>query len=211
MCVPPRSAPRASPASPAPSRRTTGLGPVTSMTVEGIPGSSPPSSAAATPARIAPGTSSSRHGSGPPGRFALVATTTPSRATIAAVGPERAGTRTPIVSGRPAHSQRKRPAGLGTTSVNGPGNRARAIAAGRPPSSGIQLEQHVDARGDDGGGLDRLPPLEPVEVGGRLLVEGAADEAVDRVGRKNGELSVSERPGDALDLAHVRRPSTTRS
>ena len=46
---------------------STGAAPVRSMTVDGVPGSSPPSTANATPSRISAGTSSSRRGSRPPG------------------------------------------------------------------------------------------------------------------------------------------------
>ena len=57
---------RASTAGTAPSRRTRGSRPVRSMTVEGVPGSSPPSSTAATRSMISAGTSSRRRGSGSP-------------------------------------------------------------------------------------------------------------------------------------------------
>src|SRR5919106_123816 len=69
--------PRASAAGTAPSRSTRGSSPVRSSTVDGVPGSSPPSTTAATASRISRGTSPSRRGSGSPWRFALVAATTP--------------------------------------------------------------------------------------------------------------------------------------
>ena len=50
--------------SPAPAGGSAGSTPVTSITVDGVPGSSPPSTAAATPARISGGTSASVRGSG---------------------------------------------------------------------------------------------------------------------------------------------------
>ena len=139
-------------------------------------------------------------GRGRPDRFALVATTAPSRSTISAAGPASSGTRTPIVSGRLAESQPKRPAGLGTTSVNGPGSSARTTAAGPPVSSGMHSSSTVDAREQDCRRLDRVPSLEPVQIRGRLLAAGRADEAVDGVGREHGQLPVAERPDDALDV-----------
>ena len=80
----PRSGQAPSPGCPAPARRITGSAAVTSITVDGVPGSSPPSTTAATPARISGGTSASVRGSGPPGRFALVATTAPMPSTTSA-------------------------------------------------------------------------------------------------------------------------------
>ena len=58
----------ASSGSPAPTRSTTGTAPVRSITVDGVPGSSPPSTAKATPARISAGTSSRRRWVGPAGK-----------------------------------------------------------------------------------------------------------------------------------------------
>src|SRR5206468_6295047 len=80
----------------APSRRIFGSAPVRSTTVDAIPGSSPPSTRTAC-SRISSGISSSRRGSGPPWRFALVAATAPARVTIRRAEPRSSGTRTPIV------------------------------------------------------------------------------------------------------------------
>ena len=43
------------------------------------------------------------------------------------------------------------------------------------------------------------------------VARGRADQAVDRVGRQHDELPGADRPDDSVDLAHGRRPSTTRS
>src|SRR5581483_8995958 len=79
----------ASAAGAAPSRTTRGSGAVKSITVDGVPGSSPPSSVTAAFARSSSGTSSRRRGSGPPGRLALVAATAPTRARTRAAGSGR--------------------------------------------------------------------------------------------------------------------------
>src|SRR5512133_981320 len=126
----------ASEAGTAPSRTTTGSGPVKSSTVDGVPGSSPASSTAEQPARSSSGTSSTLHGSGPPGRLALVAARAPTRRRTAAAVSGGIGTRTPIVVGRLPVSHRKRRAGFGRISVYGPGRSARAITPARPRSSG---------------------------------------------------------------------------
>ena len=135
----------ASSAGTAPSRSTLGSGPVKSRTVDGVPGAPRRRRMrrSAAPDRL--GTSSSRLGSGPPGRFALVATTAPTSATTARAGSGRTGTRTPIVSGRSPVSQRKRRAGFGRTSVYGPGSSA-AHDRRSPRSSGTHSKQHLEAR-----------------------------------------------------------------
>ena len=56
------------------------------------------STIAPTAARISPGTSSTRRGSGPPERFALVAATTPTARTTSAASGGRFGMRTPALS-----------------------------------------------------------------------------------------------------------------
>src|SRR5437773_2513363 len=76
----------------APSRSTLGSSPVRSITVEETPGSSPASITTPQPSRILSGTSSSRAGSGPPGRFALVAITNPARDNTASAGAGSSGT-----------------------------------------------------------------------------------------------------------------------
>src|SRR5262249_12446964 len=59
--------------SPAPWRRTTGVSPVRSTTVEATPDRRPASTSAPQPARIRSGTSSRLAAAGSPGSFALVA------------------------------------------------------------------------------------------------------------------------------------------
>src|SRR4051812_15295514 len=112
----------------APSRRTRGSGPVRSTTVEGVPGSAPPSITAAAPSRISSGTSARRRGSGSPGRFALVATTAPSSCRTDWTAPVSSGTRTPSVVGVDPVTHGNRCAGFATTTVSAPGNRRRACS-----------------------------------------------------------------------------------
>ena len=97
--VSPAACAKATAAGTAPSRSTLGSAPVRSSTVDGVPGSSPASTSALHAARICSGTSSRRRGSGPPCRFALVASTGPVAASTAVVAGGSSGTRTPIVSG----------------------------------------------------------------------------------------------------------------
>ena len=149
--APRASAPGTSPASwprvgcysgrgPAPCpRRTRGSPPVRSITVDGTPGSSPASTIAPQAARISSGMSSTRRGSGPPERFALVAATTPTARTTACAPGGRFGTRTPTSrrractapGGTPEH-RRVEPRHRGDERVDVGGeqrDRLRAVAA----------------------------------------------------------------------------------
>ena len=81
----PRTARSAAEADTAPSRSTRGSSPVRSTTVDGMPGSSPPSTRT-TCERISPGTSSTLRGFRPPWRFALVAATAPTASSTALAG-----------------------------------------------------------------------------------------------------------------------------
>ena len=102
-----RTCAEASSAATAPSRRTAGSSPVRSTTVEAVPGSSPPSRAARTPARISVGHLV---------ESARVASSVQVRARRrddadarehSAAPPATSGTRTPIVSGLLPASQRQ--------------------------------------------------------------------------------------------------------
>jgi hypothetical protein len=65
-----------------------------------------------------------------------VAATNPRGSTTAWASCGSSGTRIPIASGVVPQSQRNRRAGLGRTSVYGPGSSARAATAARPRASG---------------------------------------------------------------------------
>src|SRR6185503_1104712 len=130
-----RAASSACSAGTAPSRSTRGSSAVRSSTVDGVPGSSPPSTSAPTPARISGGTSASVRVSGPPCRFALVATTGPTWPSTSRVGAGSSGTRTPIVPSEEPVSQGNRPAGFGSTSVYCPGSSASTTARGSSGTS----------------------------------------------------------------------------
>ncbi len=176
---------RASAAGTAPSRSTRGSGPVRSITVDGVPGRSPPSRAAPTPSRISVDTSERRLGSAAPCTFALVAAITPIPANTSAAGPVVTGIRTPIVSGRAPVSHGSRRSGFGTTSVNGP--------ATNPCSGqlGDQLDERIDAGRDERDRLTRRAPLEGGERAHGLLVVRSAREAVDGVRGDDHELASS--------------------
>ena len=197
----------ASAAGTAPSRRTRGSGPVRSSTVDGVPGSSPTSRTAATPARISSGTSSTRRGSGPPCRFALVAATTPTRSRSCSRRAGELGN---------AHADRVRPR------ASQPGEPPRRIRERRActglrrtrcaGSSGISSAQRLDARGDERDRLLGRASLERRQRADGLLAIGPAREPVDGVRRDHDEPAGVDRPHDLLDGAHETRvPSTTRS
>ena len=176
--------------SPAPARDHR-LTSVTSITVT-LPAARPRRAQRPPRPTIADGTSASVRGSGSPGRFALVATTAPRRPTISAVGPVSTGTRSSDRLGPPS-GQPGEPAAPGSA---GSACTAREEARGRSRASRsselgeMSSRRLVDAREQHRRRLDRIPPLEPVEVGGGLSFEGGADEAVHRVRRQHCELPV---------------------
>src|SRR5262249_39938377 len=94
-----RAAAMARSMSPAPSRRTTGSGPLKSITVDGEPESGPASTSAAQASLIRAGTSSRLAAGGSPGSFALVAATRPTASRTVCVSRGTFATLTPIVSG----------------------------------------------------------------------------------------------------------------
>ena len=141
------------PCATAPSRSTTGSGPVRSMTVEGAPGSSPASTTAPQPSRISPRDVVER---APVGLAVEVRARRRDDAQALedrAAPPRSAGTRMPIASGVAPHSQRKRRAGFGSTSVYGPGRSARAATAARPRSLGHGVEDRVEVGGQQRQGM----------------------------------------------------------
>ena len=187
-----------------------GSSPVRSITVDGVPGSSPPSTNAAAAARSCSGTSSSVCGSGPPGRFALVATSAPARSSTSRAGPVSPGMRTPSVSGREPASQGKRRPGLGRISVYGPGRSARATRSGAPSSSGRHSRSSVEVADDEGGRLLLDASLGEVEAANGVLVVRRRRKPVDGVGRNDRQPARRESPRPRR-RRQSRRPSTTRS
>ena len=185
--------------SPAPVRTMTGSGPVTSMTVDGVPGSSPPSRAAATPARICAGTSASRRGSGPPGRFALVATTAPSRSMISAVGPDENGhthaDRLGSTHGEPAEARGR----VGHHERERSWEQCARDSCRAAEKLGYAIEEHVDTRCHECRRLDLITPLEPVQPLRGLRAGHGRREAVDGVGRDDDELARLEGCYGTLD------------
>ena len=194
----------------APSRRMRGSGPVRSITVEGVPGSSPPSTTAPASRRISSGTSSSRLGSASPGRFALVATSDCDRS-------QHLGARAAKVWD--AHTDR-----VGVTAAQ-PGQATRGIPhdqgqrPGQQPAQqklvgaaqlGYAIEQLVDTGGHECARLLRAPPLELVEPLHSVFVARIGGETVDRVERQHYRLARAYRSDRLLDCVQ-RLPSTTRS
>jgi pyruvate/2-oxoglutarate dehydrogenase complex dihydrolipoamide acyltransferase (E2) component len=116
-----------------------------STTVEGVPGSGPPSMTRSARARIEAGTSSRTRASAPPARFADDCST--GRPTGA-----RNGTRTPSVEGSPAHASGKRPSGFGSSRVTPPGSRRSTSARVRGPDAGSPSRpKNMTAAGFAGG------------------------------------------------------------
>ena len=187
----------------APSRRTSGSGPVRSITVDGVPGSSPPSTSAAAAARSCSGTSSSVRGSGPPGRFALVATSAPTWPSRSCAAPASAGMRTPIVSGREPASQGKRRAGFGMIKVYGPGRSARTIRSSAPRNSGRHSSSSSRSRTTRAVGCCFDATLGEVEPADGGLGVRRGREPVDRVGRDDRQLAVPNRRDRVVDVSHA--------
>ena len=144
------------------------------------------------------GTSSSRRGSGPPWRFALVAATAPTRVTIRRAAPRSSGTRTPIVSsGRQereaslrVREDQRQPAG-------------QEAAHDRVRQLGHELEEDVDLRGEERDRLIRPAALQP---GQRLGRERCRAEAVHRVRRQDDRPALADRLDGLLNEALFRRP-----
>src|SRR6185295_13094133 len=76
-----------------------------SITVDGVPGSSPPSSTRSAPSRMPAGTSASRRASAPPDRFAELCRT----GTDTPRSSGTSGTRSPSVAGSGPHASGQRP------------------------------------------------------------------------------------------------------
>ena len=125
---------------------------------------------AAVELRAAAARSSSGHlvrasaGPAPPGRFALVAATAPTRSSTprAAAGELGHADADRLRASRPSASGTAAP-GSAATSVYGPGSSARAITAARPRSSGTALEQRVEVGGEQRDRLRSSPALQRVE------------------------------------------------
>ena len=178
-----------------------------SITVDGLPGSSPPSTSAPAPSLIASGTSSSRFGSRPPGRFALVAATTPTRSRTSAPGPSNEGTRTPIAPGFVPVNQRKRPAGFGEDQRDRPGQQQPRSLRYVPAKLGDALEQVVEVACDERARVGFGSALQFVEAPYRRLLIRVGSKPVDGVEREHDRLALAQ----SLDGVRHRRPSTTRS
>ena len=128
----------------------------------------------------------------------------PTRRTTSSASGGRSGTRTPIVSGRVPVSQRNRRAGFGRISVYGPGSSARAATAAAAASLGHRVENRVEIGGEQLDGHRLRPLLGRAEPPAGSLPVRIRAEPVDRVGRKDDQLSGPE-GGDGF-VAHARRP-----
>ena len=123
----------------APSRSTSGSGPVKSITVDGVPGSGPRSSSAATAAADPVGHVGERRGIR---ASRLVGTRREhtadrSKDTLRRPRADRPRERRSRRHARRSATDSARP-GFGSTSVYGPGSSSRTIASDRPRSSGMQ-------------------------------------------------------------------------
>ena len=175
--------------------------PVRSTTVDGVPGQLAAVDDDGARSRISAGTSSSRRGSGPPWRFALVAATAPTRATIRRAAPPELGH---------AHADRVRDAARSatrgvardsaSTSVNGPAERTRDA-----DSSGIEARRRASTLAATSAiGWSARAALERRERTHGLLPIRAAREPVDGVGRDDDELARLDRRNRPVDrLIHT--------
>ena len=177
-----------SPGERAPSRRIVQLPSssiaATSTTVEGRPVSSPPSIARSAPATIESGTSSKRAGAGSPltvGRGLEDRAHRPGERAVEQADAEplavlAAGERVAVV--RVGDHQRDRPRQQGAD--RGGGARAEA---------GDQLPHRQRREVHDRRGLAVVAALEPVDALDRPRVERIAGEAVEAVGREDGDAA----------------------
>ena len=149
-----------------------------------VPGSSPPSTTAQHARRSSAGTSSSRRGSAPPWRLALVAATAPTRASDRRPRPGSTGTRTPIVSGALAASQREPSRRVREDQRVRPGQDVRDAASGR--SSGTSSSSDVDVGGDERDRLTPAAPLQPRTAGAACARRRRTRPYTVSVGRTTG-------------------------
>ena len=146
----------------APSRRTRGSAPVQSSTVDGVPGSSPPSRQRGSRRGSRPGRPRASAAPGLPGRFALVAATAPTSPSTSAPRPREL---------RDAHADRARAPSPSASGSAVPGSAARACTGpagarsdGRSArSSGTQLEERVEVAREQRDRLLGRAPLQPVD------------------------------------------------
>ncbi len=215
MCARPRCARAQLPDRPPRGGESRAAAPVRSMTVDGIPGSSPPSIAAATPARIRRahrrvGVDLGRPRGSRSSRRRLRAGRRSPRQARRARGPGRRSSR----AGPPRASRSGR-AGLGTHERDtGRGAvRARSWPGGRR-ARGCTRAARRRSR-EERRRLDLAPPFEPIQVGGGLLVERRADETVDGVRRERRRAlrreSHERRLSTSLTAFFPRRPGRYRA
>ena len=159
------------------------------MTVDGVPGSSPPSMASSTAWRISSGTWSRRRGSAPPGEVgARLQHRPPSRRSP--VEPRRHPNpeRCRIVPAR----KRKATRGVGEQHREAAGEQAAHRGAGSLAHLQQRLQRAADVEEHRRGGLSEGPALEPVEALDRAGVDGIAGEPVDRVRGKHSDSPIGE-------------------
>ena len=193
----------------APSRRMRGSEPVRSITVEGVPGSSPPSTTA--PASTA---NLLRHLVQPPG--VGLAGTVRARRDEHCDRSQHLGARAAKVWD--AHTDR-----VGVTAAQ-PGQATRGIPhdqgqrPGQQPAQqklvgaaqlGYAIEQLVDTGGHECARLLRAPPLELVEPLHSVFVPRIGGETVDRVERQDYRLARAYRSDRLLDYSVRNRVTTS--
>ena len=88
-----------------------------------------------------------------------------------------------------AHASGKRPAGLGSSSGDGAGQQREQRAGGPRPELGQRREREVEREEHDRRRLVRPAALEHVQALDGLLGVGLAGQAVDRVGREDGDAA----------------------
>ncbi len=154
------------------------------MTVDGVPGSSPPSITISARRRISSGTSASARGSGPPAWLALDWST--GQRTPASAGTST--TRSPSVPGSPPQASGKRAAGLGSSSDTGPGSsRSQRRHASRAELR-ERLQRELAVEEHDRRGLVERAALEPVQA-----LDGRRGSRGRRRGRRRCRMGTPRR------------------
>ena len=142
-------------------------GRVTSITEDGTPPSGPPSTSNAAAARSCSGTWSSRAGSGPPRRLALVMSRPPAPSARSATPGSSRGTRRPMRSGASPQRWARRPAGLGTIKRVWAGQQRPAGGGGARAHLRQQFQQRRHRAKHRCRGLGRRPLFERVQAARR--------------------------------------------
>ena len=204
----PGSAPRPRARRPLPSARSARR----SMTVDGVPGSSPPSSTRSAPARIASGPRRAARASGPPARFARSAG--PASASPRARRPASAGRAGRASPGRARRRAGSGAAGWAAAAVTPPGSsrsssaRVRGAELGQRGERELELEEHHRRRLVGRPALERVQALDGLA---RVRARTPARRPCRRGTRRRRRPRCSARTSGVERCSISAAPTTTRS